>query len=129
MDAILYYMSQERRASLGHEPERDYTSKERAVADELDKFKEAIMGLKEHMGETGGNRKTIPSELVETCLEAQAKIKAWVQRPDLAQNDHLLFELLHWNDEVNAAVGLVGVGQSGVVGEDPGDDSDADPLA
>ena len=42
MDAILHYMTQEKRASIGHEPEKAYNAQEQAVANELEDFKEAI---------------------------------------------------------------------------------------
>ena len=58
-----------------------------------------------------------------------------LQRPDLAANDHLLFELLHWNDEVNAAVGSAGLSRRSevdMVAALPAPmeaESDEDPLA
>jgi len=112
MDAILHYMSQDESPSRRKEAEKAYTPKEKAVADQLEKFKEAIMDLKDHMGESGGRRDTINSDLMDTVIEAHKTIQSWIQRPDIAQNDHLLFELLFWNDEVNAAVGLAGPRES-----------------
>jgi len=111
MDAILHYMTAERRETLNQASSaKKYTPKEQAIADELEKFKDAITSLKEHMADNGGRRDTIPAELLDACLEAQKTIKAWVSRPDICANDHLIFELLHWNDQVNTAVGMAGAG-------------------
>jgi len=124
------------------------------------------MSLKDHMADTGGDRVSLSPELTEACLEAQEKLKQWIQvsttlpwptlvnsnsseptcslmppplffmqRPDLAANDHLLFELLHWNDEVNAAVGSAGLSRRSevdMVAALPAPveaESDEDPLA
>merc|ERR1712194_775643 len=108
MDAVLHYMAAPGRKSLSEIDTDGFTNEEKKLLAELHSIKESITALKEAGFEAKGDRSKIPNELVQEGQKGQKSIQKWVQNPRVAQNDTILMELLHWNDEVNAVLNELG---------------------